>query len=115
MFSFPFGEVAPANYQFELLGFALGVANKHADITINGFRIWHIDKSILARDEAFIAIESFPYLPNTSNFKLFLMSDKEIVKAGDELKIEVKATNVNVAAQTVDVYCTALFIQKKVT
>ncbi|GAH58703.1 unnamed protein product, partial [marine sediment metagenome] len=47
MFEFPFGEVAPANYMFELLGFSIFYLSKHADITIDGMRIWHIDKSIL--------------------------------------------------------------------
>lgn len=115
MFEFPFGKAAPANYTFELLGFAIGVANKHADITIDGFRLWHIDKAILGRDEAFIKYESFPYLPNNADNRLFLMSDKEIIAAGDELKTEIQASNVNVAAQTVDVYCTHIFLQKKVT
>lgn len=115
MFTFPFEIDAPANYVFELLGFAFGVANKHADITIDGMRIWHMDKAVYGRDEAFNAIESFPYLPNTSDNKLFLLSAKEVVRAGDELKTEIQASNVNVAPQTVDVYCTHIFLQKKLS
>ncbi|GAH58708.1 unnamed protein product [marine sediment metagenome] len=40
---------------------------------------------------------------------MYLLSDKEIIRAGDELKIEIQATNVNVAEQTVDMYCTMIF------
>lgn len=114
MFDFPFGEVAPANYVFELLGFALGFANKGANITIDGMRLWHIDQSILARDEAFVNIESFPYLPNTKDNRLHLMSAKEIISAGDELKVEVRLANAGVGVETVDMYCTMIFLQKKV-
>ena len=114
MFSFPFGIEAPANYEFELLAIAFGVANKHADITIDGFRVWHGDKTIFSRDGGFIPIESFPYMPNDKDNKLWLTTEKEVVFAGDELKTEIQASNVNVAEQTVDVYCTMIFLQKRV-
>lgn len=115
MFTFPFDAEAPANYTFELIGMLLGVMNKHVDITIDGVRIWHMDKAILARDESFVPIESFPYLIPTENKRIFLFSDKIIIRAGDELKTEIQASNVNIADQTVDMYCTYIFLQKKVS
>lgn len=111
MFKFPFGAVCPANYSMELLGFAIGNLNKGANLTINGFRIWHIDKAILAEDESFLKIESFPYLPNNKNNKLYLLPDKIVINAGNELKIEFSITNAAGAAETVDMYCTMLFKQ----
>lgn len=113
MFEFPFGQDCPANYKMEILGFAIGFKNKGANLTINGFRIWHMDQAILGRDEEFSKIESFPYMPNNKDWRLFFLSDKETVISGDTIKIEFQITNADAAAETVDMYMTFIIRQVK--
>ncbi len=115
MFNFPFAQDCPANYTMEILGFAIGVLNKGANLTVNGVRLWHKDQAILGRDEEFVKIESFPYMINSKDFRIFFLSDKEIVLSGDTFKTEIQITNADASAETVDMYITFLIKQTKIT
>lgn len=113
MFQFPFGQDCPANYRMEILGFVIGFDNKGANLTIDGFRIWHRDQAILGKDEEFALIESFPYMISTKDYRICFLSDREIVISGDTIKTEFQITNADAAAETVDMYMTYIIKQIK--
>jgi len=114
LIGFPAVGDVPAGYIYDLIGLATwttGVVG--TNITHIGIRIWKLEKSLLAKDEAWIDPSLYPYNRNDID-KPFFTFPKPISFVADETcKIQMQVKSTDAAPQVATVYVTTFWIVKK--
>jgi hypothetical protein len=112
---FPFEQVAPVGTEFDLLGMSIRKGDgSGANITLNGFRVWKREESIIAPNEAFTSPLFFPYSDDTGlNFPTFF--SKRITFVGNErLLVDAQVTNAGVGAENAEIFVTCIFLMRTI-
>jgi len=109
--NFPFNEVVPIKSEFDLLGFATSKgAGSGANISYDGLRLWKLQESLLARDQAFITPTLYPYPTDNIDQPLFLFPKRITFAGNEEFKIETRVTNAGAGIQAAEIFFTAVFL-----
>jgi len=110
---FPFGTDVPSNREFDLLGVSLALDGDVTAGTIDSFRLTSEEQRFLAQDAEFVDADMAQY-PDEDPEKgpLFFPVDAggpQTYSPGDELDLEVKATNTSGTSGDLTVKATVLF------
>jgi hypothetical protein len=98
---FPVRELVMAGYNYEFLGLAISYdAGGSPNTTCNGVRIWHQDESILAPNETFAPIDTYPIQGIALDKRLFLLPERRVWLENELMKIEYSFTNAGGAAES---------------
>jgi len=115
---FPFGTDVPSNREFDLLAIALALDSDVTSGTIDSFRLTTEEQRFLAQDAAFVDADNAAYPaenPDEGPF-IFPMSagGPQTYSPGDELDIEVKATNTSGGSGDLSVKSTVIFERRSI-
>jgi len=110
---FPFGADVPSNREFDLLAIALEIDGDVTGGTIDSFRLTTEEQRFLSQDAGFVDADNAQYpAQEPEDGPLILPQDMggpQTYSPGDELDLEVKATNTSGSSGDVKVKATMVF------
>jgi hypothetical protein len=115
---FPFGEDVPSNREFDLLAIALALDGDVTSGTIDDFRLTTEEQRFLAQDAEFVDADNaqFPNENPDEGPLLFPLETPgpQTYSPGDELDLEVRATNTSGGSGDLNVKATFVFDRRSI-
>jgi hypothetical protein len=116
--NFPFGTDCPSNREYDLLALALAIDGDTTGGTVDNFRLTAEEQRFIGKDSAFISADNaaYPALDPNEGPLIFPMSGggPQTYSPGDELDIEVQATNTSGASGDLVVKATVVFDRRPI-
>jgi len=97
---FPFEQYVLPNETISILGLAIVLGSgSGANITLDGVRLWRLNQSILAPNEAFVPVDNFPPMSIAEDRRLTLFDQPVVYDINESGIFEIQVTNAGLAAQ----------------
>jgi len=115
---FPFGTDVPSNREYDLLALAIALDGDTTGGTVDSFRLTAEEQRFIAKDSAFISADNavYPEIDPDGGPLIFPLEagGPQTYSPGDELDIEVQATNTSGGTGDLVVKATAVFDRRPI-
>jgi hypothetical protein len=113
---FPYTEDVPANREYDLqaLAITLDSAGSGSNISLDGFRLQSEEREFLAKDSAFVDTDLAPYPSDDLTTLPFVFASEPTFSPGDELDIQVEATNGTSGEEDAVIDVSTIFYRREV-